>query len=769
MNRIICAAALLMTSSAFAQTGMPDRSPERAIPGLRDAVIDLRFDDRDSAWVVADTEAGAAQGQGYLHGQERFFQMDLMRRFAAGELAELAGGPARSTDVFQRGYLLRDAARRIVAELSPFEQELLEAYSDGVNAGLASIEPAPPEYIVMQTTPTAWTPEDSILVILAMGENLTRSGGRELDRNWIRNVLGEELEAYLYHDVDPDDRPLQTDPPEASQLPAIPAATPLDDTATGWLQRSPTLLPGSNAWVVAGSRTADGRALLANDPHLGIKAPNTWYRMGFVFPVGSTVGGEEMLWQFGLSLPGAPGIIIGSNGHVAWGFTNATLDAADLVLIETDPEDETRYRTPDGWEPFGWQQEVIKVRGDEPAIRDVQLTRWGPVYSNDSAPWKLVRKWILTEPGGVNLGVRGMLRARTVDDAVDVMRNFNGSPQNAMIADADGRIAWVVSGRLPNRVGLDGTVPTSWADEGVGWDGWLDESERPVIIDPESGVLFSANNRMADLETARRLGREWAEPVRARRIAELLDSTESLDEADMLAMQLDTTLAVLEPLRARLIEIVPEDHPDESIRRVRQQLIDWNGRADAEQVGLMALLQVDRILQAEALASLHSEEGKSIDVPAGPLRRAIVAESPSFLPARFSTWEQAHMAALYQAVQEIRANGSLEVPWGEVNRSAFEHPAAGLAPWGVDTLNLPDHQQSGHPYAVRVAHPRFGASARFIVSPGHDDDGMLQTPGGQSGHFGSPHYSDYHVEWANGLPTRFLPGEIVYSQTLIRE
>ena len=527
--------------------------------------------------------------------------------------------------------------------------------------------------------------------------------------------------------------------------------------------------PGSNAWAVAGSRTADGRALLANDPHLGIRAPGTWYRMGFVFPVGSTVGGDDMLWQYGLSLPGAPGIIIGSNGHVAWGFTNATLDAADLVLIETDPEDDSRYRTPDGWEPFGWQQEVVKVRGGETELRDVQLTRWGPVYTNDSAPWKLVRKWILTEPGAINLGVHGMLRARTVDDAVEVMRNFNGSPQNALIADADGRIAWVVTGRLPNRVGHDGTVPVSWADEGVGWDGWLDESDRPVIIDPDSGVLFSANNRMADLQTARRLGREWAEPERAKRIAQLLAASEPLDEGDMLAMQLDTKLEVLEPLRTRLIEIIPVNHPDQAIRRVRQQLIDWNGRADAQQVGLMALLQVDRILQAEALASLHSEDGKTIDLPSGPLRRAIAAESPTFLAPRYTNWDQAHMSALIQAVQELQAGDSLEVPWGEVNRAKFDHPAAGLAPWGIDTLNLPSHVQPGHPYAVRVAHPRFGASARFVVSPGHDDDGVLQTPGGQSGHFGSPHYIDYHEEWANGLPTEFLPGEIVYTHSLVRE
>ena len=769
MNRIISAVVLLATTAAMGQTGMPDRSPERVIPGLRDAVIDLRFDDRDSAWVVADTEAGAAQGQGYLHGQQRFFQMDLMRRFAAGELAELAGGAARSADMFQRGYLLREAAGRIVAELSPFERDLLEAYSEGVNAGLASIDPAPPEYIVMQSIPRPWIPEDSILVILAMGENLTRSGSRELDRNWIRNMLGEELEAYLFHDADPDDRPLMADPPEASQLPAIPVVKPLDDSASGWLQTSPTLLPGSNAWAVAGSRTADGRALLANDPHLGIKAPSTWYRMGFVFPVGSTVGGEEMLWQYGLTLPGAPGIIIGSNGHVAWGFTNATIDAADLVLIETDPDDDTRYRTPEGWEPFGWQQEVVAVRGTDNALKDVQTTRWGPVYSSDSAPWKLVRKWILTEPGGVNLGVHGMLRARTVDDAVEVFRNFNGSPQNALIADADGRIAWLITGRLPNRIGHDGTVPVSWAEEGVGWDGWLDESERPVIVDPESGVLYSANNRMVDLPTARRLGREWAEPVRVKRIAELLETPEPLDEGDMFAIQLDTKLSVLEPLRARLLEAVPEDHPDEAIRRVREQLVEWNGRADIEQVGLMALLQVDRIMQSESLAAMHSDDNALIEVPSGPVRRAIAAESPSFLPTRFSNWDQAYMAALYQALEEIQANGSLEVPWGEVNRSKFEHPAAGLAPWGVESLNLPTHQQPGHPYAVRVAHPRFGASARFVVSPGHDDDGMLQTPGGQSGHFASPHFSDYHGEWANGLPTRFLPGEIVSTQTLVRE
>ena len=769
MNWLATLSAFGMCSAVAAQVGAPARSGETIIPTLRDDVIELRFDDRDSVWVVADTQAGAAQAQGYLHAQDRFFQMDISRRYAAGELAAFIGPPGLLMDQFQRGYLLRDAAARILKELDPVERDVLDAYVEGVNLGLESIDPIPLEYVLTKTMPQAWSAEDTILVLLAMGEQLNGSGQQELNRMAIRTLAGEAVEDYLFHDVSPDDRPLRPDPEGADAMPALPSV-PAGDASTGWLRSTPRMLPGSNAWVVAGSRTADGRAILASDPHLGIAAPSTWYRMGIMFPAGSTLAPDEMLWQFGLTLPGVPGIIMGTNGHVAWGFTNVTMDVADLIVIETHPDDPMQYRTPEGWEHFTWQQELIDVRGEEePTFKDVPLTRWGPVYTDSTNDTPLVRKWILTEPGGVNLSIGGMLQARTVDDAVQVMRNLNGSPQNAMIADADGRIAWVVTGKLPRRIGHDGTVPISWAEEGVGWDGWLDESQRPLIIDPESGVLFSANNRMADLETARALGREWAEPDRANRIAELLAGDELLDESALGAMQLDTAMPSLFPLRDRLLELIPKDHPSALARYARQQIERWNGTADADQRGLAILLKVDRLLQSEVLSTLVPNGSTNISVPEGPLRRIIAEDATEFLPARFDSWDQAHEVAFELAVTDMQNQGSLDQDWGELNRSSFNHFAGNAFPWAGESLDLPVHPQAGHPNAVRVAHPRFGASARLVVSPGHDGQGILQTPGGQSGNYLSPHYRDYHDEWAQGSPTPLLPGEIVRTETLTRE
>jgi penicillin amidase len=769
MNWLVSITILCMCSAAAAQVGTPIREGESIIPTLRDAVIELRFDDRDAVWIVADTEAGAAQAQGYLHGQDRFFQMDISRRYAAGELAAFIGPPGLPMDLFQRGFLLRDAAGRILEELDPLERDLLDAYVEGVNLGLASIDPIPLEYVVSKTQPDAWTAEDSILVLLAMGEQLNGSGQQELSRQMIRTLAGEVVEDYLFHDVSPDDCPLHPDPAGANVLPAFPVSSAPEST-TGWLRTSPRMLPGSNAWVVAGSRTADGRAILANDPHLGITAPSTWYRMGLMFPVGSTLAENEMLWEYGLTLPGVPGVIIGTNGHVAWGFTNVTMDVADLIVIETNPDDQMQYRTPQGWEYFTWQQEQVAVRGeDDPVFKDIPITRWGPVYTDSSSEPSLVRKWTLTEPGGVNLGINSMLHARNVDDAVEVMRAFNVSPQNVMIADADGRIAWIIAGRLPRRVGHDGTVPISWADEGIGWDGWLDESHRPVIIDPESGVLFSANNRMADLETARVLGREWAEPDRARRISELLAGEELFDESALSAMQLDTALPGLQPLRERLLKVIPADHASALARRARQQVELWNGTADADQRGLPILLKVDRILQSDVLSTLLQDSYPNLSVPEGPLRRIVAAEPPEFLSSQFQSWDEAYTSAFERAVMDMQSQGSLDRDWGELNSSSFNHFAAEAFPWAGANLNLPVHPQAGHPSAIRVAHPRFGASARLVVSPSHDASGILQTPGGQSGNYLSTHYTDYHDEWAQGRPTPLLPGEIVRTKTLVRE
>lgn len=243
----------------------------------------------------------------------------------------------------------------------------------------------------------------------------------------------------------------------------------------------------------------------------------------------------------------------------------------------------------------------------------------------------------------------------------------------------------------------------------------------------------------------------------------------------MLAMQLDTAVPLLEPLRERLLQVIPEDDSDESVRRARQYVAEWNGTADADQQGFRILVMVDRGLQDEMMwEMLPDDEEVQFGIPAAPLRRLIDEDVQEYMPSRFEEWSELDEATFRRMVRDIEMRKTegegIDLDWGEVNRSQFIHPfsMSGSA-LGSDRLNLPSHPQSGHPLAVRVAHPRFGASARMVVSPGREQDAILQTPGGQSGHFLSPYMSNFHEQWRTGEPTDLLPGEPVTIIRLVRE
>jgi penicillin amidase len=382
---------------------------------------------------------------------------------------------------------------------------------------------------------------------------------------------------------------------------------------------------------------------------------------------------------------------------------------------------------------------------------------------------KYVRKWIMTEPGGVNLDILDLPWTRNVDEAIGVLRHWYGPPQNAIVVDDAGDIGWTITGRFPNRTGLDGFYPVPWTEPGMGWDGWLDESARPVLLNPEGGVIYSANNRMADAETARRLGREWAAPHRAVRIADMLASEEQFEESDLAAMQLDTRVASLDHVRDRVLQAIPADDPDELIRRARALVVEWNGTADADQRGFRLLAMLDRRITDELLWNIMSGETSLWAVQSESLHRLVDENAAGYLPGRFENWDEFYDHSFRAIARQLESQGGVDLPWGEANQSRIQHPFALQGAPGMEVMNLPMHPQAGHPLAVRVAHPSFGASARMVVSPGREQIAMLQTPGGQSGHFLSPHYTDYHDEWRRGDGSGFLPGEPKATLRLVRE
>jgi penicillin amidase len=464
---------------------------------------------------------------------------------------------------------------------------------------------------------------------------------------------------------------------------------------------------------------------------------------------------------------------MGATDAVAWGFTNVCGDFEDLIVVETDRDDPTRYRTPDSgasrWERFGEIVEVIEVRGAEPVELRLRTTRWGVVTGEDRRGRPLVLQWSALDPSMHNLDLFDMPGARTLEEAVAILRGAWIPPQNALIVSRDGRLAWVMVGRLPERTGFDGRTPASWAKGGVGWTG--EASRRPMVVDPPGGALFTANQRTTPPEWSRTLGRMWANPSRAARIRELLAARDEFDEGVMRAMQQDTRADLMEWYRALALGAVADGDGEGAVRRARGLVEEWNGRADADQPGFRILKEFRRSLLRSAIDPLvapcveHDPSFTFVWWLSDETLARLLEERPEHLLApRYADWEALTREAFAGAVASIEraeragAAPGVGAPWGELNRARLRHPLARAVPALGPLLDMPDLPLSGDTTVVRVATSTYGAGMRLVASPSRLEDATLTIAGGQSGHFLSPHYRDEFRAWAEGGATPLLAG-----------
>lgn len=748
--------------------------------------VEIERDRHGVPTIRADRHLDVIFGHGYVQAQDRFFQMDGMRRLAAGEVAAIAGPAVLEVDRQARKHRFRDVARRVVEMTKDSNREMLEHFTAGVNAAIDAMAERPFAYGILHVDPEPWRVEDTILALLGMFDMMHIEGDIERRVGVMHDALPEELVRFLTPrasrfdalllpralrdgELVNDWEPMPIPGPEVIDLRERAAIALPDD-----LIESTPIVGGSNNWAVAGSRTADGRAILANDPHLQYMVPGVWHRAVLEWEGGRAAG---------LALPGAPNIIIGSNEHVAWGLTNMMGDFQDLIIIDVDPDDPSRYRTPDGYESFGEVVEEIEVRGRGIERVTLKTTRWGVVTDEDWKGRPLVLKWTAFEPEKINVHFLDMMFAETLGEAIEVARSWHGPSQNIVMADAEGGIAWVVSGYLPKRHGFDGTRPVSWADGDVGWHGHIDETDRPMLVDPKGGILFTANNRTVPLGRAERLGGIWTAGTRARRIGEMLNNERTLDERDLFAMQHDTRVAIFDVHREALFKAARRHVPeDELSQRGLEILRQWNGRADADQPAMHVLDHYRRELDRRIIAPLVAP-CRELD-PTFAYRwfmsdevvMRILEERPAhLLPPGEGDWDAFLVNVWRSVLEDIERRGEaapdgIKTPWGTVNRMRMTHPLSAIMPFMADRLDMPDSPQSGHGHAVRVATPGFGASARMVVSPRCWDDAILQTPGGQSGDPNSENYhGDLHDDWLAGEPTSLVPEAPVHRIILVPE
>ena len=491
-----------------ARASLPRLDGEVALAELS-APVSVARDSLGIPVIAASSLEDALRAQGFVHAQDRFFQMDLSRRATAGELAALFGSRALEADERYRKRQRRRAARSLLAGLDPEMRRLLEVYTAGVNAGLADLGAPPPEYLLLRASPEAWLAEDTLLATLGFFDMLSFNHRMEKPLGAMAATLPAPLfdfltpsttrwDSPLIESEEGSYRPAAIPGPEVVDLRGAEAATPAGETASSETAASETadsedgerdyvrptgMALGSNNWAVAPARSAHGGAVLANDPHLGLRVPHVWHRVQFELP------GRRIV---GVGAPGLPGVIIGSNGDLAWGATNSFADQTDLVVVELDAENPDRYLTPEGWEPFEGRPETLAVKGGDAVEMEVLWTRWGPVTDEDWLGRPLVARSPVHDSGGLNFDLLHMMRTRSFDEAVELLAGWRGPSQNWLLAAADGRIGWVVNGPIPRRVGLDGKSPRSWAAPGIGWFG---ERPGPQLLEPPEGMLYTANGR----------------------------------------------------------------------------------------------------------------------------------------------------------------------------------------------------------------------------------------------------------------------------------
>ncbi len=741
---------------------LPSLSGEVAVAGLEGPVEIVR--DRHAVpHIYAASSADAAFGLGYVHAQDRLWQMEMSRRIGAGRLSEVVGAAGLGVDRFLRTLSVYHFAEAAVAGLDITTQAQLEAYAAGVNAFLETRSgPLPPEFLILGHTPEPWRPADSLVWAKMMAWDLGANWRGELLRS--RLATKGKLTARQISELYP---PYPGQAPVAlPDLAALYRKLPLERLWAA-LPPGPERANGSNNWVVAGSRTQSGKPLLANDPHLGLTAPSVWYFAHLEAP------GLKVI---GATLPGIPAVVLGRNAHIAWGFTNTGPDVQDLFIEKLDPRNANAYLTPDGPRPFEVRREVIKVKDAEPVMLEVRLTRHGPVISDvskqaaeiASGPFVLAMAWTALEPNDTTAqALMGMNRAQNWPEFVAALRHFQVPQQNIVYADTDGNIGYYAPARVPlrspqNEVG--GMMPVPGWQAKYDWQGFVPFEELPQAFNPARGHVATANHKIVPPGYRHFITREWAPPYRARRIEDLLAAGGKHSIASFRRLQMDETSLMA---RDFLVLMRPALAQAKVAEAVKTMMASWDGamaRDRPEPLLFSAWYrELTRLVMADELGTLFKDYW---------------GQRPLFMNNVLSTqrhWcdnvattpregcSELIASALEQAVAVLAEDFGDDPTawrWGQAHQAHSEHRPFSKQPFLGDLFDI-RLANSGGSYAVNAARFRInnaqapydnyhGPSLRAIYDLSQPDRSLYIHTSGQSGNLLSPHYADFAAPWRDG-------------------
>ncbi len=783
---LILVAALLGTAYLALRASLPATAGTLAVAGI-EAPVTIERDDRGVPTLTAASRADLAFATGFVHAQDRFFEMDLSRRLAAGELSELVGAVALGQDRRARLFRFRAVAAQVLAGLTPQQRAVVLAYARGVNAGLTALAARPWEYFVLRQRPAPWREEDTLLVVYAMWWDLQAGGlRREILRQKINARLGGPECAhgwkcalkFLYPRGTSWDA-VNSPAAGPADLAPVPGPEILDVHATAAAARAAPLphspLAGSNSWAVAGSHSASGAALVANDMHLAQRVPTIWYhaRLRLV-----AAGAHDALDLNGVTLPGAPVLVAGSNGAIAWGFTNSYGDWLEVHPEECSAVDGEGMHTAAGVVPLAVVHEKIRVQGDADADLAVRSGPQGLLLRVDGAEhiyW--FGSWLAQNPRATNMNLMELEPVQSAAQALALAPGIGIPHQNFVVGDAQGHIGWTIFGLIPS-----GTEAARARGDGP----WVQGAEHPRIYDPAVGRVWTANAQVTgDPQQLSLIGGHVAElgsqydlGARAGQIRDdLLALASPARPADMLAIQRDDRAVFLARWRELLLGVLDAQalagHPQRA--QFRALIEHWDAHAAVDSTGYRLVRSYhDRVQQSvwdSILTALQVPGEEDSEVPAqfeGPLWQ-LISERPAHMLARdYASWPQFLVAQVDATLADL-APDCPELSgctWGRHNRVWIRHPLSRSLPGLSRLLDMPPLELAGDHDMPRVQEGAFGASERFAVSPGHEAEGYLVLPGGQSGHPLSPYYRAGFMGWVDGERLPFLPGPAGATLTL---
>lgn len=764
-----------------ARAALPQLDGNLSVRGLS-APVKVTRDEHGVASIEAASLEDLFLAQGYVTAQDRLWQMDVMRRFGAGELSEILGEDTLKIDREHRILGLRAAAKRSLGTASPRDRSYFEAYARGVNSFIEDHRKSLPiEFRILKYQPKPWQAEDSIVIANQMVKDLNfYTFGDTLAREKILAKLGPELTADLYvnrswHDRPPtvmredlSDQQNQSDAGERDDKDQDKDDDDFDDDSgpdnavtrqaggiSIWDQHVPEAANGSNDWVVSGAHTVTGKPLLSNDMHLGHQMPNLWYEAHLK---------SGSLDVAGVTLPGVPYVIVGHNQRVAWGFTNVGPTVADAFIETFDAQG--AYQTPRGWQQPEHREEVIHVKAKPDVTVDVKITRHGPIISElipgESRPVAL--RWTLYD--GLHMPFFDVDTAQNWDDFRKAFSQLDAPGQNVVYADVDGNIGYQTTGHIPIRAAGDGSLPVSGADDAHEWKSYIPFDKLPRVYNPSSGIIATANGRITPDNYPYSISAEWEAPWRSARIYHVLESGRKFASSDMLALENDVQSE--NDLFAAERFVYSVDHATKPSARAKQaadMMRNWDGRmlasSTAATVAVRSGHELTRLLLEPKLGSApedpHQQETALSwktyhwQMETVWLQNVMLHQPKRWLPEKYSNYDELLTAAVEAAVNGPDAPKDLGAwRWGRVNAIAIEHPVLGKIP-GLERWTAPGiKEQSGSGYTVKAVTRHHGPSERFTANLADLDQSTLNTVTGQGGNFLSPYHMDQWKAWYEG-------------------